>query len=94
MFKYMKLSIASFVFGVVLAGLFNPACRQLVFNDTVGGLLVGVAHGLVCIAAVLDRSGNINHRRARRVFLHALKMDMVVGLLIGVGQVVVGVCGK
>lgn len=88
--QYLKWLIASFVFGVVLAGVFNPAARQVVFTDTIWGVVVGFACGLVHVVSIVERNGTITRRRARAVILHAVRVDGVVGMLIGVGQVVAG----
>ena len=94
MFKYINVLIASFVLGVVLAGLFNPVAQKPVFADTVWGVVIGFACGLVHVTSIVERKGTITRRRAKTVIAKAVRVDMVVGLLIGVGQVVVGVCGK
>ena len=87
---YLKSLIASFVFGVVLAGLFNPAAQGVVFHDTLTGVLVGVGCGLVHVVALVERNGTITRRRAKAVVVQAVRVDMVVGMLIGVAQVVAG----
>jgi uncharacterized membrane protein required for colicin V production len=90
----LKWVIVTFVFGVVLCGLFDAGCRQAIFLDTVGGLLVGLAHGVLHIACILDRMGTITPRRAAKVVAHHVRVCTVAGLLIGVGNAVLEMCGK
>ncbi len=87
MCKAFRWLVASVVLCVVLCGLFHDQCRSVVFADTIGGLLVGVVHGPLHVYCVWERSKDgksLRLSRIRMIIVHAIEMDVVIGLLIGV----------
>lgn len=97
MLRFLSWLIAAVVFGVVLSGLFHEPCRHAVFADTVGGFTVGVLHCLLHVYCLRETSKNgkaLNYRRIKHIMIHDIRMDMVIGLLIGVVNAIMGMCGR
>jgi hypothetical protein len=91
----LKLSIASVAFCVVLCGLFHEECRHAVFADTVSGLLVGFVHGvlhLYRIHEVAHSWKSLTPPRAWKIIVHYMRVDMAIGLLIGVVNAIICMC--
>jgi hypothetical protein len=89
--KLLKWAIALMIFTVVLCGLFNAECRQLVFANSIGGFCVGIGHGMLHIACILDQNKRITLRRVWKVMRQETRTAMVIGLLIGVSNAVAGI---
>jgi len=87
MFKALNVFIAVIVLAVVMSGLLLPAVRVTIFESTMGGVFVGIAHGLLhvyCLHELLNDGKPLTASRVQRIMFHAVRMDMVIGLLIGV----------
>jgi Ca2+/H+ antiporter len=90
MCKLIKWFIVIVVLLVVLYGLVDAKYQKTVYKDTVAGAVVGLVHGVVAVFCIMEgaRHGHkLTCRRAARIFLHHLRVDMVIGLLIGVMSV-------
>ena len=93
MFSTLKYFIASFVLFVVLCGIFNETSRNIVFADTIGGLLVGVLHGLLHYNCIIENnSALLTKRRAAKIMFLDVRIDTIVGLLIGTLKVILFLC--
>lgn len=97
MFKLLSWAIAIFVLMIVLCGAVHSECRAAVFADTLAGLFVGLVHGFLhvyCIHEMPWHRKSLTMNRVKSIILHHLRTDMVVGLLIGVGNGLFCLCAK
>jgi hypothetical protein len=97
MIKLLNWLIACVVLSVVLCGLFHDGCRRAILTDTLGGLVVGLIHGVLhvyCIHEVSNTRLSLTPSRVHKIILHDVRMDMVIGLLIGTFAAVACMCGK
>lgn len=93
MFRILSCLIACFVLGVVLFGLSHERCRQAILIGTVGGLMIGVVHAVLHVYCIIEVYGRrLNTTRIRRIVIHDVRMDLVIGLLVGCGSAVVDMC--
>jgi hypothetical protein len=94
-FKLTSGLVALVILAVVLCLLLNEGRRSALCSDTLGGLLVGLVHGLLHVYCKIEVTNNVRPltpRRIIRIALLDLRVDMVVGLLIGVVKVVFAMC--
>jgi hypothetical protein len=84
MLAAFKYAIVGMILGVVLFGLVDPVCQQTIFSDTLGGLLVGIFHGTLHVFCILEKGGSsFTLRRAKFILVSDVKIDMIIGLMIG-----------
>jgi hypothetical protein len=95
MVKHFSQMIALFVLAVVLTGVFHDECRHAVLAGTLSGMMVGLAHGFLCIYCVRERSRRgmpLTIYRIKKILVYAFFMDTSIGLLLGVVSAIGSLC--